>query len=132
MIDLTAAFKDALRREREWGYEQAKDLADRLGEIAEVRVNGGPNENWILVQDGYDVSALVYQPAPLVIAKDDLVQEARDLLDDVTVVTGLTAFDKVAFRMNRTEAEGVLPYPSEELKLEWDGFSVWDFMFETV
>lgn len=132
MIDLTPYFQTALDANNTWGFKQAEELAFQLVDaVADPSISGGRNENWIWAYDGDEVVALVYQLAPLVIARDAIIESASERLQGVVAVPGLPDdYDAVAYRMDRQKASKLLPYPPDELELDWDGFSASDFVFE--
>lgn len=132
MIDLTPYFQTAIKTVVGWGFEKAEALAFQFSDIVpDGSISGGRNENWIWVYDGDEVIALAYQLAPLIITKTALVEKAGAIFQGVVIIPGLPDdYNAPAFCMDKRQAAGLLPYPPDELELDWGGFSASDFVFE--
>lgn len=132
-IDLTAAFEEASRRAEGWDQWKSVPLAQRLGEVRDdVRFLGSGGVNWADIGNDDHMVAIVYAKAPLVIAEREFAREAAELLQDVVVVPEMTDYAENLFRFDRSKVDELLPYPADELDLDFDAFSAWDFEFETL
>ncbi|MFU8803620.1 MAG: hypothetical protein ACNA8W_07420 [Bradymonadaceae bacterium] len=135
--NLTPALKAASVRKAKfpgWDGWDAYRLADKLkGVVPGLRMFGDPNGNWFTVHDEDQVvRALVYSEAPLVLAEPAFAVAARAELSNVEVVPHLTAYDEDIFSLEVDESEGLLPYPADEIDLNFSAFAPSDFVYETM
>ncbi len=131
MMDLTSALEKAINSEIPWSYPQASQVADRLAGLGlQGRVSGGPNENWLMVFHGDAFVAYVYQLAPFVLADEMLEQLSNQVFEGVSFFFGLVE-DKDIYRIDPAKAAKLMPYPLEEIDLNFEAFEVTDFIYET-
>lgn len=130
-MDLTNALEIAVNSEIPWSYFQASQVANKLsGLSSQGSVNGGPNENWLMVFHEGVFMAYVYQLAPFVIADVSLKPIVQDDFEEVSFFFGIIE-DKDIYRIDPAKAAKLMPYPLDEIDLNFEAFEITDFIYET-
>lgn len=132
MFDLTPAFKEAARRAKGWDRHASRALVDELAKGREDLRGLGGGIYWHEVGNDHEKVALVYTRLPLVIAEPDFAKESAEILKDVVVVPHMTSWSDDIFSFDPSQAKELLSYPAEDIDLDFDAFSAWDFWFETM